>query len=59
MVGGVANLVELTTLFGTMVEAHCVRDKSTNANPWLIVSGWLMLRVRFSFFLRKVHSSDP
>ena len=36
-----------------MVGTHCVRDKGTNADQWLIVSDWLMLRVI-------VHSSnDP
>ena len=28
--------VELWRLFDTMVEAHCVRDKGTDAIQWLI-----------------------
>ena len=28
-------------LLNTMVEAHCVRDKGTSANQWVIVCDWL------------------
>ena len=45
-------------LLDTMVEAHCVRDKGTSGNQWLIVSDWLRVRVAVKVsYVRIVHSN--
>ena len=38
-------------LFYNMVDAHCVRDKGTTANQWLIVSDWVRVRVTVVLFV--------
>ena len=34
-----------------MVEAHCVADKGTIANQWLIVSDWFRVRTGLVIFV--------